>query len=213
MKKKLFHINEVFYSLQGEGPAVGVPMVFVRFSGCNQTCFFCDTEHQKVNAKVNERDLWRMVLEACRGFTTLPIVCFTGGEPCLQLTGDLVRRFKDRSGCLHLETNGTVEPPEAEAFDLITISPKNLTPPSWVDDCVSYGEGDSCLKIIWDSQTPTGAEDFIHAWCPYRWDWRYVQPCTNGRRTKRNTEEAIDFVKHYPKWRLSLQTQKILKIR
>ncbi|MDE5658069.1 MAG: 7-carboxy-7-deazaguanine synthase QueE, partial [Muribaculaceae bacterium] len=95
-------INEIFYSLQGEGHWTGTPAVFIRFSGCNLHCDFCDTEHNSGQ----ELSVDEIISEASK-YPTLHII-FTGGEPTLQLTRSLVDRLHQLGKYLHIETNGTL---------------------------------------------------------------------------------------------------------
>ena len=99
-------INEIFYSLQGEGRYTGTPAVFVRFSGCNMQCAFCDTQHER-HSVMTEEDI---VSEVC----TYPAhhVVLTGGEPLLQLTSTLVDSLHRHGMTVQIETNGTLPLPE-----------------------------------------------------------------------------------------------------
>ena len=114
-----YKVNEIFYSLQGEGFWTGTPMVFVRFSGCNLCCPFCDTSHGAFTEMSADEILSavRSAGGACRR------ICLTGGEPSLQLDEPLVRLLKAEGYLLHVETNGTRELPEG--LDWITLSPKS----------------------------------------------------------------------------------------
>ena len=77
-------INEIFYSIQGEGYFTGTPAVFVRFSGCNLRCPFCDTEH-KEGKMLSDDD----IIAEINRYPALHVV-LTGGEPCMQVTYDSV---------------------------------------------------------------------------------------------------------------------------
>lgn len=110
-------VNEIFYSLQGEGAHAGVPSVFIRLSGCNLRCWFCDTQHQ------NGTDM--SVEEIIAAVNSYPAqwVILTGGEPSLQITGEFIRKLKEHTGKLvAIETNGTRQLPEE--IDWVTLSPK-----------------------------------------------------------------------------------------
>lgn len=109
-------INEIFYSLQGEGCFTGTPAVFIRFSGCNLQCDFCDTAHQE-GVWMSDQE----IIEEVENYPAAHVV-FTGGEPGLQLTRELVLALKEKGKFIQIETNGTVVLPEG--IDWITCSPK-----------------------------------------------------------------------------------------
>ena len=118
MKKK--KINEIFYSLQGEGMHTGTPAVFVRFSGCNLHCPFCDTRHEEGTWMSNEE-----IVEAVKRHPSR-FVILTGGEPSLQIDEDLLHRLHDAGRYICIETNGTH--PLPAGIDWVTCSPKGDAP-------------------------------------------------------------------------------------
>ena len=193
-------INEIFYSLQGEGHWTGTPAVFIRFSGCNLHCDFCDTEHNSGQ----ELSVDEIISEASK-YPTLHII-FTGGEPTLQLTRSLVDRLHQLGKYLHIETNGTLPLPDGldKTIDWITVSPK--------DAPVKIQRIDE-LKVIFHGAGQNMASfdtlPVTHADC------RYLQPCdvNNPDSNARIIADTIDYIKQHPKWRLSLQTHKLLGIR
>ncbi|KAA6337522.1 7-carboxy-7-deazaguanine synthase [termite gut metagenome] len=178
-------INEIFYSIQGEGRFTGTPAVFVRFSGCNLKCSFCDTNH--IHGKLMTD---KQILEEINKYPANHIV-LTGGEPCLQITFPFVQLIKDNNGFVQIETNGTVLPPAN--IDWITCSPK-------IDSNVVTGNPDE-LKVVYIGQE-------MSQYDTYTAREYYLQPCS-----MKNTDEVIDYVKKNPKWKLSLQTHKILNIQ
>lgn len=201
MSKK-YKINEIFYSIQGEGCFSGVPMVFVRFAGCNLTCrtetvgFDCDTEFSSFG-EMNYNEILGAVLgvgESCK------IICLTGGEPTLQLDIDLCNTLKTAGYRLHLETNGTKEIPEEWEIDWICVSPKTAEHTlrqlraDEVKYVRNYGQHlprtrvNSPNKLI----SPTACGDVFNESC-IRW--------------------CIQLVKNNPDWRLSIQSHKFLKVR
>ncbi len=115
---RVYRINEIFYSLQGEGPQVGTPYVFVRFAGCNLRCPFCDTDH----ATASLLSAAQIMEEAAQ----YPVrrVLFTGGEPGLQLDANLLELFT--GWYTAVETNGTQAMP-LDWFNWITCSPKDAS--------------------------------------------------------------------------------------
>jgi organic radical activating enzyme len=117
-KMKKFSIWEIFYSLQGEGLLQGQPMIFVRFSGCNLHCGFCDTKYawEGGESRTGQEILKEIGRHPCRK------ICLTGGEPYLQKLGPLVSALKKRNYWLTAETNGTVW--RDLPLDWLTVSPK-----------------------------------------------------------------------------------------
>ncbi|MDD7706751.1 MAG: 7-carboxy-7-deazaguanine synthase QueE, partial [Bacteroidales bacterium] len=119
---RLYRVNEIFYSLQGEGFHTGRAAVFVRFSGCNLHCDFCDTDF----AAAEELTLEQIVKRAdalCRQATERPMVVLTGGEPTLQADEPLVGALHEAGfNFVAMESNGTHHPPRN--LDWLTVSPK-----------------------------------------------------------------------------------------
>ena len=109
-------INEIFYSLQGEGCFTGTPMVFVRFSGCNLACEFCDTHHTE-GRMMDDAE----ILAAALVFPARRVV-LTGGEPSLFIDEAFIAMWHKHGYTVHIETNGTCELPAG--IDWVTCSPK-----------------------------------------------------------------------------------------
>lgn len=113
---KRYAVHEIFKSIQGEGFNFGKEFVFVRFTGCNYSCIWCDQPTEN-NYEFTEEELIDKILEyGCKS------VLFTGGEPTLQLKNSLIERLKGMNFFLAIETNGTNLIPEG--IDYITVSPK-----------------------------------------------------------------------------------------
>ena len=185
MSDKTYTVNEIFYSMQGEGYYCGTAAVFLRFSGCNRKCSFCDTDHHTGTPMTREE-----IAEACAAFPGRHIV-ITGGEPLMQLDSDLLRALKAHGFYVQIETNGSLPaPPEV---DWVTCSPKDAP---WKIDRVDE------LKIVFQGQDVE--ETASHFDTPRR----FLQPCSGL-----NTKETIDYILAHPHWRLSLQTHKLLDIR
>lgn len=190
-------INEIFYSLQGEGCNTGRPAVFVRFSGCNIKCPFCDTEHQE-GKEMTEAEI---ADEVAKYPTSLVIL--TGGEPTLFINDTLLDMLHEKGKIVAIETNGTnkINP----KVNYVTISPKF--------EFVKKAEikADRCdeLKVVYNGENDMSLYDSIRS------AYYYLQPCDTGDAEKNQQIiiDAIRYIKENPKWRLSLQTQKILAIR
>jgi 7-carboxy-7-deazaguanine synthase len=208
-----YAVKEIFYTLQGEGANTGRPAVFCRFAGCNlwsgreadraeAVCRFCDTDFVGTDgpgggrfATAGElaaavRRAWPAAARARRF-----IVC-TGGEPLLQLDAALVDALHAEDFAIAVETNGTCAPPSG--LDWICVSPKAGAP-------LTLDRGDE-LKLVFpqDGLDPGDLEAlaFRHF---------FLQPM-DGPERARNTALAVDFCLAHPRWRLSLQTHKLLGI-
>lgn len=190
-------VNEIFYSLQGEGYHTGTPATFIRFSGCNLKCPFCDTDFSKYT-EMSEDEI---VAEVCKNPATLVVI--TGGEPSLQLTFSLVDKLHLAKKYVAIETNGTKKLPQN--IDWITISPKQ----TYVGETgiPKYNFADE-VKVVFDGITEI-TDYNINA------DLYYIQPCDTGdeEKNKEIINKCVEFIKMNPKWKLSLQTQKILNVR
>lgn len=185
-------INEIFYSIQGEGKHTGTPAIFVRFSGCNLECSFCDTKH-KTGFKMTEEDVIDVI-----GQYPAKFVVLTGGEPSMQATIKFVDKLHEKGYYVAIETNGTFPCPQN--IDWITCSPKYKE--------VVLKRIDE-LKVVYTGQDMSQYDSFNAK--EY-----YVQPCDFGpfkEKNEENIKQVIEFIKKNPKWKLSLQTQKILRVR
>lgn len=189
----MYRVNEIFYSLQGEGANTGTPAVFVRFSGCNLSCFFCDTDFTSYT-EMSVED----IVSAVSAFPAR-LVVLTGGEPSLQVDRKLVDALHAVNKYLAIETNGTR--PLPEGIDFVTISPKET------GKIVLQGADE--VKVVYIGQDVERYTAWISA------PRYFLQPCCevkNGVQTD-NREEVIQYILEHPHWRLSLQTHKILNIR
>lgn len=199
---KAYRVNEVFYSIQGEGIRAGTANVFVRFSGCNQTCrvethgFDCDTEFASGRAvTLEELDAW-MREEARDAKPDWAVL--TGGEPGLQVDRDLIDTLHARGWKLAIETNGSLELPEG--LDWVTVSPKvaehairQLTA-----DEVKYVRG-------YGQAIPKPRCKANH---------QLISPAFNGNEIEpRSMQWCMELVKQNPMWRLSVQQHKAWKVR
>ena len=196
----MFRINEIFYSLQGEGFHTGTPAVFVRFSGCNLHCAFCDTRHQQGRVMM----LGEIVAEINR-YPHAPLVVLTGGEPSLFIDDAFVAAVKAKTGKLvAIETNGTRALPSN--LDWVTLSPKTGFEGGDAEPCV-LRQCDE-LKVVYLGQD-LSQYDGIKAF------HRFLQPCFSEDENQRqaNTKACVEAVMDHPGWRLSLQVHRVLGIR
>lgn len=194
-------INEIFYSIQGEGYHTGRPTVFVRFSGCNLACPFCDTQH--VSGKIMQET---QILQEIRQYTC-DFVVLTGGEPLLQVTPSFISALHEAGKFVAVETNGTIDASNY-AIDWVTCSPK--TP--FCNAELNVVKCDE-VKLVVNEEINVGMLDYFYDNLDA--DFYYLQPCDTGDKEKNEEiiNHTIQLAKENPKWRISLQTQKILNVR
>ena len=178
-------VNEIFYSLQGEGYYTGTAAVFLRFAGCNRSCSFCDTDHvHGVPMSADE------IADSCAAFPARHLVV-TGGEPLLQLDSALLRKLKTKGFYVQIETNGSLPaPPEV---DWVTCSPKEAP---WEIDRVDE------LKVVYQGQNVEETASLFGT------SLRFLQPCSG-----QNVDDTVKYILEHPQWRLSLQTHKLIDIK
>ena len=195
----MFRINEIFYSLQGEGFHTGTPAVFVRFSGCNLRCTFCDTQHQ-----TGEMMSLQEIVNEVNKYPIAPLLVLTGGEPSLFIDEAFVAELKQKTGKrIAIETNGTR--PLPSNLDWVTFSPKTAFDGGDLEPCVLMHCDE--LKVVYLSQD-LAQYDGIEA------KYRFLQPCfvEDLEQRKANMQACVEAVKRHPNWRLSLQIHRVLNI-
>ncbi|MFL9925166.1 7-carboxy-7-deazaguanine synthase [Herbaspirillum lusitanum] len=208
-----YSIKEMFYTLQGEGTHAGRPAVFCRFSGCNlwtgreedrskAICQFCDTDFIGTNGdgggKFKTPQELAAVIDSLWPATYAPskYVVFTGGEPLLQLDDALIAAMHAVGFEIAIETNGTI--PVPAGVDWICVSPK-------MGSELKVFKGSELKVVVPQAGQPLNEYeqlDFEHF---------LLQPM-DGPDAVRNTRMAIEMVKNNPKWKLSIQTHKLLQI-
>tara|TARA_Y100001960_G_scaffold55514_1_gene56918 strand:- start:1567 stop:2196 length:630 start_codon:yes stop_codon:yes gene_type:complete len=207
-----YRIKEIYFTQQGEGKNTGKNFVFVRFSGCNlwsgkeknresAICKFCDTDFYGVDG-VNggiykAKELVRMIKSLWMVDSSPVSAVLTGGEPLLQLDDELIQELKKEDIYIAIETNGTLLAPDG--IDWICMSPKAGTE-------IKLRSG-SEIKVVYpqkdldpDKFSDLDFENF------------FIQPM-DSKELESNVAKSIKFCMDNPKWRLSLQTHKILGIR
>ena len=190
-------VNETFLSLQGEGYFTGTAAFFLRLSGCNLACPFCDTQHQSFVEMTEEE----IVEEASRHKPRHIVI--TGGEPALQLTQSLVDKLHAAGFFIQVETNGTL--PLPKGIDWVTCSPKGDFPQFPVDE----------LKVLFMGDV-TDPEAIISPLLGKESGVKlYLQPLDTGNEKQNRTilRSCINYVLQHPRWSLSLQTHKIIGIK
>ena len=213
MRLKRYAIKEIFLTLQGEGHYAGRAAVFCRFTGCNlwsgkeytretSSCTFCDTDFVGTDGthggRYTAEDLVVQILSMWKG-NGKPMVIFTGGEPLLQLDEQLVQHCQDHGLFVAVETNGTR--PAPSNIDWLCISPK---PRSTI-----VLKTASELKLVFpqpeSSMHPSQFEDFDA-------EHFFLQPMY-GDNVVEHRQQVVDYCIENPKWRLSIQMQKVLQVR
>ena len=207
-----YAVKELFYSLQGEGMNAGRPAVFCRFAGCNlwsgregdragATCKFCDTDFVGTDGTFGGKYQTPAALAAAVDQRWpgggAKFVVLTGGEPALQIDGPLVDAFHARGFAVAIETNGTL--PLPAGLDWICVSPKAGT-------ALTVRRGHE-LKLVYP-QTGAAPADFE----ALDFEHFLLQPMY-GPALKANMEKSAAYCMAHPRWRLSLQTHKVIGIR
>ena len=195
-------INELFYSLQGEGFNCGTPAVFIRFSGCNLQCPFCDTQHNTGKWM----DDTAIVTEVMK--YPAPLIVLTGGEPTLFIDEPFIKALLVTGKKIAIETNGTCPlklSEETRKQIWITISPKDFLEGSKAP--ILMQECDE-LKVVNVGQELSHYFDMkAHHY--------FLQPCDFGdaKKNQENLQMTIESCLQDTRWRLSLQTHKMIGIR
>ncbi len=196
----MYRINEIFCSLQGEGFHSGTPSVFVRFSGCNLRCHFCDTRHQE-----GKMMSLQTIADEVNRYPEVRWIILTGGEPSLYIDEEFLSELKQKTDKkIAIETNGTRQLPAA--IDWVTFSPKMAFPGGDLELCV-LSRCDE-LKVVYCGQDLDQYEGI-------QTENRFLQPCysENESEYQENLKACINAVMLNPQWRLSLQIHRILGIR
>ena len=208
-----YAVKEMFLTLQGEGVNAGARAVFVRFAGCNlwsgreqdrasAVCTFCDTEFVGTDGLgggkfATAEALADAVLSHWGEGRWARFVVLTGGEPMLQVDDALVDALHARGFRIAIETNGTLK--VHPGIDWVCVSPK-------AGSAVVQRSGDE-LKLVWP-QPGTDVADLE------TWDFAnfLIQPM-DSEAAEANTRAAVEFAMARPRWRLTLQTHKMLGLR
>jgi len=208
-----YSVKEIFYTLQGEGNHAGRPAVFCRFAGCNlwsgresdrasAICQFCDTDFVGTDGELGGKFKLAQELAATinglwpSSYPDSKYVVFTGGEPLMQLDAELIDAMHAVGFEIAIETNGTIAVPAG--IDWVCVSPK-------MGSELIVFKGDELKVVIpqvgqeLDSYTKL---DFKHF---------FVQ-AMDGPLQNENIRKAIAYCKLHPRWKLSIQTHKLLQI-
>ncbi len=208
----MYSIKEIYYTLQGEGFHTGRPAIFVRFSGCNlwsgreedrhkAICKFCDTDFWGTDGIEGGKYEAQELVDKIKSLWPLEskdiFAVFTGGEPALQMDQSLINVLKEENIETAIETNGTLDLPDK--IDWICVSPKANT-------TIKIKTGNE-LKLVFPQQGLV-PQDFEHL----NFEHFYLQPM-DSLEQEENTFKVQEFCLLHPKWKMSLQTHKILGIK
>ncbi len=207
-----YSVKELFYTLQGEGGQAGHAAVFLRFAGCNlwsglerdrqqAICQFCDTDFVGTDGLnggkfKDAQSLAQAVAEQWPMEANNKLVVCTGGEPLLQLDASLIDALHGQGFRIAVETNGTLAAPAG--IDWLCVSPKANAP-------LLQRSGQE-LKLVFP-QILAKPEQYADL----DFEYFFLQPM-DGPDQARNTQKTIEYCLQHPKWRLSLQTHKLLGI-
>ena len=210
----MYSVKEIFYTLQGEGANAGTPAVFCRFAGCNlwsgreadratAACDFCDTDFVGTDGpgggKFADAEALGEAIEGAwpAGSRQHRFVVCTGGEPLLQLDAPAVAALHRRGFRVAIETNGTVAAPPG--IDWVCVSPK-------AQAALAIDHGDELKLVFPQPQAPPERFESL-AFAHF-----FLQPMDGPERAS-NTERAVAYCLEHPRWRLSLQSHKMIGIR
>ena len=207
-----YRIKEIYFTQQGEGSNTGRDFVFVRFSGCNlwsgkeknrktAICQFCDTDFygtDGINGGVySAKQLIEKIKSLWVSRDDNIAVVLTGGEPLLQVNDELVAALKQEQIYIAVETNGTLDAPDH--IDWICMSPKANTE-------IKLKKGNE-IKVIFPQESLDPEKFSLFDFSEF-----YLQPM-DSNKYQENLNATITYCQKNPKWKLSLQTHKILGIR
>ena len=189
------NINEIFYSIQGEGYRAGEATIFIRLTGCDLACGFCDTEFASGREMTAEELLAHVSRYPGKWVT------WTGGEPMLQLTSGIVEQFRTAGYKQSIETNGGH--PVPFALDWVVVSPK-------------------VAEHVLKRNFPSGVDEMRYAWHAGKMSVpnpgidskaRDLSPVCDGNSINaENLRHCIELCKAHPDWKLSVQQHKLWNI-
>lgn len=198
-EEKQLSVSELFYSIQGEGANTGIPAFFIRLTGCNVRCPWCDSPETWSGRKGELMGSARISETVAESGAVNVVI--TGGEPLLHDLSELTGELRRIGMNILLETSGTV--PFSGIFDWVCVSPKKAMPP--LDE--NYGLADELKVIISDESDFIWAEECS---AKVKEDCKlFLQPEWNSMAVPL----VVEYIKRHPKWRLSLQTHKYINVR
>ena len=216
----MYKVHEIFFTLQGEGVHSGIPAVFIRFSGCNLRCPWCDTEFAEYTQMTAEQ----IVAEALDLYDVRnerrKMCVLTGGEPALQVDKTLIDALHAAGFYICIETNGTRELPEG--IDWITCSPKESSITNHKSQITNLSlHRVNEVKVVFTGtydpeiwRTQLEAEHWMLQPLRYNGEWLMMSGIDEWENDSNdNLDETVRYILSHPFWRLSVQLHKIAGLR
>jgi organic radical activating enzyme len=193
------NVNEIFYSLQGEGARMGEASIFIRLTGCNMKCHYCDTDFSEGN-DMN----YGQILSKIKQYPACKWIVWTGGEPTLQLTDEILMFFKKQGYLQAIESNGRKK--LSDLLDYKVVSPKGMDT-SYAKDV--NAEVDEIRLPAKKGMVIPPIDSFPVA------KHYFLSPIfTPGMRsTNSNIAYCVKYIQKHPEWRLSVQMHKMIGIK
>lgn len=227
----MYRVNEIFYTLQGEGCHSGIPAVFIRFSGCNLRCPWCDTDFADYTEMTAEEITAEAVAIYAIPNERRRMVVLTGGEPSLQVDDTLIQELHKAGFYICIETNGTH--PLPEGIDWITCSPKMIYPHPYRATRNAFPKGDELgethlalhrvdeVKVVYTGEYDPEiwrrrleAEHWLLQPLRYNGEWLLQSGIDEWEDDRNdNLNDTVRYILSHPFWRLSVQLHKIVGIR
>lgn len=198
----ILNVKEIFYSLQGEGGRQGEASIFIRLSGCNLRCRFCDTDF------VGGREMnFGQILTVIKQFLACEWIIWTGGEPTLQLTDEILLFFKKQGYRQAIESNGHRK--LSPLLDYTVVSPKATNLKGNVDYAREINPEVDEVRLPIAKGAPIPSIDVLPKAKHY-----FLSPVftTGMRSTHANIRYCVNYIKKHPEWRLSVQMHKLTGI-
>jgi organic radical activating enzyme len=190
-------VNEIFYSVQGEGKYSGAAAVFIRLSGCKMFCAWCDTKYAQ---KTNFRLTPAQIIARVKKYPAKTVI-LTGGEPCEQPLRPLLKLLAANGYQIHLETNGSINIPTGLIY-CVTVSPKSRASAQMLKKA-------DVIKLVVDAGTDKKRVAAYKKYINKKTSF-YIQPEGNKQE---NIKKCLNLIKQNPQIKLSLQMHKLLNIK
>lgn len=189
-------VNEIFYSLQGEGGRSGEASIFIRLAKCNLSCTYCDTDFNFGKELGIDKILQSIESYPCKW------IIWTGGEPTLQLTDEIVSFFKEKGYKQAIETNGTR--PLPKGLDYVACSPKR-----------EFEKIKSFIPAVDELRFPIKKDDVLPdlSTLPQAKHYFLSPIFENQKMIPENVNYCVELIKQNPQWKLSLQIHKLIDIQ